>query len=1009
MPETMTKPAPKKRGGWLRKLAWLAGIFIVLLVVFYFVATSAAFFKGVILPKVGKALDSEVTVSDASISPFSQVSLSNLKVQPHGGEPLLTVQSVRASYSLWDIIGGKIVVSEVTVESPVITVIQNADGTSNLDPLTKLSAPAPKPAKASSPSKPPEVDIKKIALNNATVRLVKHYQNGGQDVMEVTGLNFTVSDLKNGQPGKIALAAALAVEKAAQTNAAAGSLHAKLNGEFDFALAPDLKPASVNGSLTFAVEQAAGPLADLDAFAAKLDCELTSTELKQLALRFTKAGAELGEIRASGPFDTAKSEGKIRLEVLGIDKQALNLAGAAAGLDFGGTAISSTNDIAFSKGGSLISAIGRLDVAHFQVTRQGQTSPTLDLHGNYDVTVDQTASSAVLKTLNLTGTQNSQPLLQSELSSPMTIAWGKANSTVGDAALDLTVTNLNLADWKSLTGDAGPEGMVGVQAKLTSQKSGEQLAFALDTHLDNLATGSGSARVNQGNVRLQANGSVVDLKQFKLDNFQLDLTRQDQPVLAVSGSGTFDSGTQDADFQIGAQTALLRLMAKPETSPANDAINLKARVTSKQNKITVAGQLALKPTDRSKNELQFDGNVDLTLSAAITGNFKVTADTLDATGYYDLLSGLHPATTNAPAANATATTASNPNQEPAAIKLPLRNFTADLNIGHLFLREVDIANWRTTVLLDGSHVLLKPCQLTLNSAPVNATVDLNLGVPGYTYDVAFGADAIPLTPFVDSFAPDRKGQIAGTTSAHAQIKGAGITGASLQKNLAGQFDFTATNMNLSIANVRSPVINSIINVIIAIPELIKNPAATIGNLFGAHKSGWADELTASPIDVIALNADAGSGQIQLKQAEVRSAAFQVLATGDITIEPVLTNSAIQIRVQIRLGRSLANQIGLVNADTPTNAMYVALPDFLTEKGTVGAAKTDLNKRGLLLLVAKTGGGLGKEIGGATVQESKSVANTVENLFGVKSTSTNSTPSTNASPVSHLLNLFKKSK
>ncbi len=592
----------------------------------------------------------------------------------------------------------------------------------------------------------------------------------------------------------------------------------------------------------------------------------------------------------------------------------------------------------------------------------------------------------------------------------MIIAWGNAGSSVGDAAFNFTIPNLNLTDWKAFTDDAGPEGTAGVKAKLTSQKSGKELAFVLDTHLDNLTTGTGSARVNQGNVQFQANGSVADLKQFKLDKYQLNLTRQGNPVLDVSGTAAFDNGTQDADLQIIMQTSLTRLLSKPDNNPANDAINLKAQVTNKQNKINIAGQLALSPTSRAKNELQLDGNVDLTIAGAITGNFKLTADSLDVTSYYDLLSSTNPATNSTSPTTTVSTTASNPNKEPDAVKLPLRNFIADLNLGHLFLREVDIASWQTTVLLDGGHVLIKPCQLTLNNAPVKATVDLHLDVPGYIYDVTFNADAIPLTPLVNSFAPDRKGQIAGTTSANAKIKGAGVTGASLKKNLAGQFDFATTNMNLSIANVRSPMINGIINVIIGIPDLIKNPAAAIGGWFGGtHKNGWADQLTAAPIDVIALNADAGDGHVRLTQAEVRSTAFQVLATGDITLAPVLTNSVIQIPVQIRLNRSLGDQIGLVTSDTPTNALYVALPDFLKMKGTVGTPKPDLDKRALLLIAAKAGGGIGKQIGGVTGQESKSVLSAVEGLLGTKSTSgTNSTSKTNA-PVSNLLNLFKKLK
>src|SRR5258708_5934092 len=135
-------PPPKsssKRGGWLRKLGWLAGILIVLLIVIYFVATSPAFLKGVILPKVSKILGAEVTVADAQISPFSHVQLRDLKIQPPGGETLLTVQEFHANYSLWSIVGGNVAVSEVVIESPVVTVVQNADGTGNLDAFTKTT------------------------------------------------------------------------------------------------------------------------------------------------------------------------------------------------------------------------------------------------------------------------------------------------------------------------------------------------------------------------------------------------------------------------------------------------------------------------------------------------------------------------------------------------------------------------------------------------------------------------------------------------------------------------------------------------------------------------------------------------------------------------------------------------------------------------------------------------------------------------------------------------------
>jgi hypothetical protein len=1010
MSEIKIKNDSPKRGGWLRKLVWVVGILVVLLIVVYFVATSSAFLKGVILPKVSKSLGANVTVAGAQISPFSHVQLNGLKVQPPGGEPILTVQELHANYSLWAIIGGNIAVSEVIIDSPVVTVIENADGTCNLDALTKKPAaeskPAPAPANA---SKPPQIDIKKVALNNATVRLVKNYPNGTKDVVEVTGLNFTVSNLKNGQPGKIEIAAALAVQKAAQTNAAAASLSAKLTGGFDFALTPDLKPASVKGSTTFTVSQADGPLAELNAFATTLNCDLTATDLKELALRFTKADATLAEIRVSGPFDAEKTEGKLKLEISGIDKQALNLAGAASGIDFGTTTFNSTNNIELSNGGKLISLAGGFDLANLQVKEKGQTSPTLDLQSDYAVKVDQTAASAVLQKLNLTGTEDSRTILQSGLSSPMTIAWGNASSAVGDATLNLVVTNLNLADWKAFAGETAPGGVLNLAVKLVSQKAGQQLAFQVDTHLDNLTTGTGSATVNQGDVHVQAAGSVANMKQIKLDNYQADIVKKGQPALKVSGSGTFDTATQDADLQVALQTALTDWMPMSGVSASDSAVGFKGHVTNQQKKITLTGELDLAPTGRAKNIVQLDGNVDASQADAITGSFKISADSLDATHYYDLLSSIKPATNSQPVTTSE-TPAANPNKEPDAVKLPLKNFTVDLNIGHLYLREVDIANWQTTVLLDGSHVLVKPCQLTLNGAPIKNTTDLNLGVPGYTYDVSFDADAIPLAPLVDSFAPDRKGQIAGTTSIGAQIKGAGVTSASLQKNLNGQFNFATTNMDLAIPNIRSPLITTVINVIISLPDLISNPTATLGNLLGGtHKSGWTDALTSSPVDAITMQASVGDGKVDLKSAELRSPAFQALASGQIVLAPVLTNSAIDISVRATLSRSLAGQIGLVDASTPADAVYVALPDFLKMEGTIGQPQKKIDKLALVELAAKTGGGIAGKIGGAGGSKANSVLHTLGGLFGGKSAETNSATTTTNSSSGGLLNFFKKLK
>src|SRR5260370_21660110 len=123
MNEWAAAPPPRKPRGWLRRLAALAGGLFLLLLLAYFVATSAPFLKVVILPKVGNALHAAITVDDASLHPFFSVSLSGLEVRTTGPAPLLTAKEVVARYSLCDIIAGKINVQDVQLVTPLATLL----------------------------------------------------------------------------------------------------------------------------------------------------------------------------------------------------------------------------------------------------------------------------------------------------------------------------------------------------------------------------------------------------------------------------------------------------------------------------------------------------------------------------------------------------------------------------------------------------------------------------------------------------------------------------------------------------------------------------------------------------------------------------------------------------------------------------------------------------------------------------------------------------------------------
>ena len=244
-----TTPGPRKRSRWLRALAFLFVVFIVVLVAVYFVVTSSGFVQKRVLPRVSEALNAEVTVSSAEVHPFSQIVLHDLKVQ-HTNQPVIfTASGVRLDYSLFDILGGNIHVKQIRVTSPVIQIVENPDGTSNLDALLKgvKKAQGTNGTSKATKSKPPRIDVGEVLISNASVMRIQNHKNGTRDLQELTNVDITVTGVKNGAAGKLQFATIIRVENNPPAPAMYGLLQAKVAGSFNFALGADLNPASIPG------------------------------------------------------------------------------------------------------------------------------------------------------------------------------------------------------------------------------------------------------------------------------------------------------------------------------------------------------------------------------------------------------------------------------------------------------------------------------------------------------------------------------------------------------------------------------------------------------------------------------------------------------------------------------------------------------------------------------------------------------------------------------------------
>jgi type II secretion system protein N len=1080
----------------LRILSLIAAALVVLLIVAYFVVSSSGFVKGVILPRVAKALNSEITVTDASVRPFSRISLSQLKVQPIGADPLLTADQVTVRYSLLSILRGNYVIDEVTLTAPVIQIVKQTNGTSNLDALSKGSSSQGSSAKSPSPLR---VAIRNVSIQQGVVRLLDKGRDGSSQLTELSPINLTLDRLENGQGGRLDLATNLKIDNQAAPGSAGTHdvMEGKVNGSFQFKLDNQLLPRGLTGKAALDLTRAEGKLAELAGLSGNLQAEMTPTELRQLVLSFTRAGQGLGSIQASGPLNLAKSEGRVSVEIRAIDRQVLNLLGASHGWDFGPSTVNATNSIDLARQGQEIDLKGHLAGRQLSLRQQGQASPPLDLDIDYAVSVNRQDQSAVVTQLTINGQLQQQPLLQASLDRPMTLTWAPTTRGFADSTFQLGVSQLNLNDWQSLLGTNLPNGRVDLQFSITARKDGQDLGIKGNASAQDFAAQFGTNRISQAALTLSLEAGLVQFRNLSIRQCQVALQQLNQPVFKGNGSGQYDLSKGDANLQVSAELSLpaaLRQVVLPQTSASNGVVRFNTALTRNGPKqslrgsllladftgkygsygfddvdagleynlnvegpaITVesaaltvrkgysaggtlslngtynqtdhSGQLSFKavdlnqnalkpllapslganqlvsislsgngsasynpngeatlkadltltnwvvanapahwqspnlgaqthldgalhkevvelnqfllglsPTARAKNQLEIKGRLDLAKTNATPSDLTIRSESLDLTAYYDLFAGNQTTNTAPPRPAAppppSANTASKP-VEPAPVQLPINQFSATVGISKLYLHDLVITNLQAAAKVNDNDITLKPLDFKLNGQPVSASADLNLGVPGYTYDVSLQGDKLPMEPLTSAFSTNATSRIKGTLTAQAQLKGAGITDLGLKKNLNGNLSVSLTNMDYAIVGPKLQRLLQPISLVLGLPELMQ-----------------------TPINWVATKATVGKGQIDLQQFSVQSQAFDAESSGTIPMADVLTNSPLNLPVNLALVRSLADKVHLTPVNSPTNTPYVQLPNFVTLTGTLGDPKSEVNKLVMGGILARSIGGL----------------------------------------------------
>jgi hypothetical protein len=429
-----------------------------------------------------------------------------------------------------------------------------------------------------------------------------------------------------------------------------------------------------------------------------------------------------------------------------------------------------------------------------------------------------------------------------------------------------------------------------------------------------------------------------------------------RPFLATALKGkTLASGqvdgvmivSSDAAKNIGARGDLrvASLLVRSPHSPANTkaqdlTLSLQADATPESLDLKRLS-LGWTETPRAKNQILVNGNANWKNPQAIDAAFTVDGKGVDLNPWQAMFAAA-PTATSAPPAGAAAAPAGAP-VEPAPMRWPLGTARLRANVDKLFLQGLDLAKMELIATATATVLSIDPFRVDIGGAPVVVKGMFNVGEPGFTYTLSTSVAALKLGPLVDAFAPNLKGKMSGTLDLEGDVSGKGITGPSLRKNLAGNFEAGLKDADIRLAdleNVRSEGLSRSGRVLVA---LLRGAALALGLS--------PNELMHPPITQVSLRSTLGKGVLDLTGLQAVNSAMRLQASGKTLLADDIDASLIQdIPITLGIATNLAKKVRIYRDDR-VREDYVELPPFIRVKGTLGQPKVDANEKvitGLIL-------------------------------------------------------------
>jgi len=446
----------------------------------------------------------------------------------------------------------------------------------------------------------------------------------------------------------------------------------------------------------------------------------------------------------------------------------------------------------------------------------------------------------------------------------------------------------------------------------------------------------------------QAGNSVFDLKgDGQLNTETRDITMKitvpvcTEPILTLATAsllkpGTIIPGNLFADAYLSKKGSawessitatvsnLLFKAGQEKFGPYNFGIHLASTGAGTTNFALTKGHFYIADPNGTSNAVTLTAFLQNPVPHGIQGSIKIAADRIDLTPYSKLIFQTRqpPAPAQQP-----------PTQivDPPPTRLPCANLEITAQMTSICLQEIDIKDLDLKVVLQPEVVSIHNLRCKINNAPLQADLKLDVGKPGYKYEFNLVSERLPLTPIINTFSTEYHGKATGELTAKADIRGQGLTGASLQKHLNGNLLLCVTNCTMRLIGQKATLLLTPLALALGIDDVLK---ASLTNFV--------------------LSVNLGQGAITIANCLLETDLFRAHTQGQIPIASELGNSRLNdLPIEIAIHSQLAQKSRLLPATALPSSNMVQLPIFAKLRGTLNKPEIYTDKAVIASFLAKS--------------------------------------------------------